>query len=83
MLGIMFEFGLGREKDITLATQWFKKAARAHNPDALNNLGRIFETGKGCEVSMKLAAEYYKRSSELGSLDGMTNFGKLILHFCS
>ncbi|KAI8918838.1 hypothetical protein BC831DRAFT_482163 [Entophlyctis helioformis] len=78
MMGVMLEFGLGRERDVLNATKWYRKAADARCPEALNNLGRIHELGRGCEVSLVSAIDMYKRAADLGHLDGMTNYGYML-----
>ncbi|KAJ3037190.1 hypothetical protein HDV00_002001 [Rhizophlyctis rosea] len=82
MLGVMYEHGLGRGKDMVNAITWYKKAltyAPTHT-EALNNMGRIHETGKGTPVDLRTAAEYYLKAAEGGSVDAMCSYGYLLEH---
>ena len=62
MIGVMNEFGMGHEKDMSLAIKSYTIASNQNNADAMNHLGRLYETGKGCEISTKTAYALYKKA---------------------
>ena len=55
-LGIMFEDGLGTERNFKKAASWYQRAATSGDERALNNLGNMYWHGKGVSKD-KLKAE--------------------------
>jgi localization factor PodJL len=56
-LGLLYFEGAGGQKDLALATQWFRRAADLGLADSQYNLGLVYENGYGVT---KNAAEAYK-----------------------
>lgn len=78
MMGVMYENGLGRARDLAAAFILYSKAAERGCGDAYNNLGRLFESGLGVPVNFAKAKEHYEKSALLGCMDGMVNLGLLL-----
>jgi TPR repeat protein len=91
-VGIMYELGLGTDKDIPSALHWYlnrhlriysmicqryQLAADGYNADAINNLGRLYEAGDQIEQNLEVAAQFYLEAAELNHLDAMNNLGNL------
>ncbi|TPX67337.1 hypothetical protein SpCBS45565_g03874 [Spizellomyces sp. 'palustris'] len=78
MLGLMFEHGLGRPKDMAAAIKWYQQSANKAHPESLTNMARIHETGKGVPTDPKTAYELYLLAAEAGHLDAMCSLGNLL-----
>jgi uncharacterized protein len=66
-LGRIYEKGRGVRKDLSLARQWFEKAAGLGNADAMNELGNMSEHGRGAAKNYQQAARWYRKAACLGS----------------
>ncbi|MDB5649019.1 MAG: peptidoglycan-binding protein [Hyphomicrobiales bacterium] len=70
----------GREaaRDVSLAAQWFRKAADKDNAPAQYRLGALYEKGVGVPKSAKDASIWYRRAAEAGNVRAMHNLAVLI-----
>ncbi len=68
---------LGQEQNIGMAINWFKRAAKLYQVDALFNLGYIYENGIEVMRNGKLALKYYKQASLLGDLQSKINIARI------
>ncbi len=65
----MYELGLGLERDILEAVQWYKKSAAQGYGVASNNLGTIFMSGNVSIAIDRIEAEiWYQKARKQGFL---------------
>lgn len=72
-LGVFLRDGLGGDKDIAQAKQWFAKAAAQNNPLAQNNLANLLL--KEAHPDLDTINRLFRRAAEAGSADGQFNLG--------
>ncbi|NQE63738.1 tetratricopeptide repeat protein [Caulobacter sp. RHG1] len=73
LLGQMLLDAFGGPADPAAALGWFRKAAEAGEPMALNMVGRCHENGWGVAADIVIAADWYRRAAEQGGDWGMYN----------
>jgi hypothetical protein len=62
-VGLLYSEGLGVEKDLELATTWFRHAARSDHAPAQYNLGLAYLTGSGTEKDDDRGLYWMRRSA--------------------
>ncbi|MCB1041262.1 MAG: caspase family protein [Hyphomicrobiaceae bacterium] len=78
MAGRNFERGDGgAAKDMVKAIEFYERAAKAGNGDAMNNLGVLFMLGEGVLQDASKAADWYRRGVEAGNANAMFNLAAL------
>ena len=65
-LGLIYERGLGVDKDPTEAMRWYRRAASEGDALAAFHLGSLFERGVGTEQNYDEAAQWYARAADGG-----------------
>jgi hypothetical protein len=78
-VGLMFEQGIGVEKDEKEAIVWYGKAAEQGNMLAQYNLAVLYENGRGTVVDFAQANEWYRKASAQGDPLAIGNLGMLYL----
>jgi TPR repeat protein len=76
-VGLMFEQGIGVEKDEKEAIVWYGKAAEQGNVLAQYNLAVLYENGRGTAVDFAQANEWYRKASAQGDPLAIGNLGML------
>jgi len=77
-LGELFETGRGVKPDISVAFDWYKKAADAGNTDAMMKLGRrLLDFGQPVTYDYPKALEWFQQAAVAGNVDGMNMLGVL------
>lgn len=76
-VALMFEKGLGVEKDEKEAVVWYGKSAAQGNSLAQFNLGVMYENGRGSKVDFEKANEWYRKASVQGDPLAIGNLGML------
>ncbi|MFC7336211.1 tetratricopeptide repeat protein [Haloferula chungangensis] len=76
-VALMFEQGIGVEKDEKEAVSWYRKSAEQGNPLAQFNLGVLYENGRGTKVDFEKANEWYRKASKQGDPLAIGNLGML------
>ncbi len=71
VLGDMYWFGDGVEKDSIVGLQWYKKSAEQGNPRGLLDLAAIYDNSKNYKAAFPL----FKKAAELNSATGMSMVG--------
>lgn len=74
-LGILFQKGLGVEKNPKTAFIWYKRASANGNTDAMYNLGIMYNKGRVVYRSPKDAAKWWEKSAKLGNAEAQFNIG--------
>lgn len=78
-LALMFEQGIGVERDETRAVIWYDKAANQGNSAAQYNLAVLYENGRGTQVDFAEANKWYRRASVQGDPLAIGNLGMLYI----
>ena len=76
-LASLYRQGLGVEKDVSKAAQWYQKAANQGLAAAQNNLGVLYQNGNGVEKDLTKAAELCQKAADQGEARAQTNLGWL------
>ncbi len=74
-LGILYQKGLGVEKNIKAAFVWYKRASANGHTDAMYNLGIMYNKGRVIYRSPKDATKWWKKAAELGNAEAQFNIG--------
>ncbi|MCT7461342.1 sel1 repeat family protein [Aliarcobacter cryaerophilus] len=78
-LGVMYQNGLGVDKNYKKAFEWYEKAANQGDPIAQNNLGFMYENGYGVEQDYKRSRQWYEKAAEKGDPAAKYNLGRMYL----
>ena len=85
LMGLRYTRGWGVNTDYETAKDWYKKAAKGGQADALNQLGELAEypllllnLRVSSPKTAEQAATYYQQASAAGSSDGMANYARLL-----
>ena len=65
-LGASYRWGIGAERNITLAVQWIRKAAEQSYPLAERVLADMYRNGEGLTASDEQALWWYMRAARHG-----------------
>ena len=76
-VALMYEQGIGVEKDDKEAVAWYEKSASQGNAVAQYNLGVLYENGRGTEIDFTKANEWYRKASVQGDAMAIGNLGML------
>lgn len=72
-LGILYQKGLGVEKNPKTAFIWYKRASANGHTDAMYNLGIMYDKGRVIYRSPKDATNWWKKAAELGNAAAQFN----------
>lgn len=75
MLGIMYDYGQGVEKDKQKALQWYLKSARQGQPAVQYQVGSKYFRGDGVQQDYAEAAEWWEQAANGGQVDAQFNLG--------
>ena len=78
-VAIMYEQGLGVNKNEKEAFFWYGKSASQGNSDAQFNLGVLYENGRGTNIDFAKANEWYRKASVQGDGLAVGNLGMLYI----
>ena len=78
-VALMYETGLGVDKDASQAVVWYEKSALQGNGAAQFNLGVLYENGRGTPVDFGKANEWYRKASAQRDALAIGNLGELYL----
>ncbi len=76
-VALMYEQGLGVDKDEKEAVLWYGKSASQGNAAAQFNLGVLYENGRGTAIDYEKANEWYRKASVQGDPLAIGNLGML------
>ena len=65
-LGVMYDEGAGRARDLAAAALWYEKAAEQGFVDAQTNLGLMFMSGQGVSRNIDQARQWLERAAKQG-----------------
>jgi TPR repeat protein len=69
-LALIYELGMGVEKDLSQAFLWYQKSAQQNHPKAQYNLGIFFALGKYLEKDITQAKHWIKQAHKNGYSGG-------------
>jgi TPR repeat protein len=75
-LGVIYDQGLGVNKDPAQAALWFRKAADTGNRDATFQLATLYESGRGVPQDQQQAMSWYRKAALLGDADSQVKLGR-------
>ena len=75
-LGVMYDRGVGVERDPARAAQWLRAAAESGSRDAAFQLGAMYETGRGVAADASQSVSWYRRAALLGDRAAQVKVGK-------
>lgn len=78
LLGQLLVNGVGATRDLHGALRWFKAAAQAQIPLAMNMVGRCYEYGLGTGVDYMAAARWYYRAASFDCDWAIYNYAHLL-----
>lgn len=79
-LGYALEKGACFAQDYQSALFLYSIAAKAGNPQAINNMGRLYANGLGVEKDLERAVSLYEDAASRGNTDAMDNLGDVYAH---
>jgi len=65
-LGVLFDQGAGRDRDLATAADWYRKAAVQGFMDAQTNLGIMYLNGQGVSRDPQEAAQWFAMAAVQG-----------------
>jgi len=78
-VGLMYERGIGVDKNEKEAIAWYRKSAEQGNALAQYNLAVLYEHGRGTAVDFAQANRWYRKASVQGDPLAIGNLGMLYL----
>jgi hypothetical protein len=78
-VALMYELGIGIDKNEKEAVNWYDKSASQGNSAAQFNLGVLYENGRGTQIDYLKANEWYRMASVQGDALAIGNLGMLYL----
>lgn len=78
-LAVMYEGGIGVDKNITQALTWYKKSAKKGNINAQYNVASLYYKGVGIKKDYEKAAYWYEKAALAGDVSAMHNIGSMFL----
>ncbi|WP_075261538.1 SEL1-like repeat protein [Candidatus Odyssella acanthamoebae] len=73
LLGDMYHYGRGVEKDLTKAIEYYQKAAAQNYPLAQATLGRVYKEGWGTKQDLEKALLWIKKAADQEDNEGQYN----------
>lgn len=77
-LGVLYQQGMGVEKNISQAIGWYKAAAKLDHPEAQYNLGIAYIEGTGTPYNPGKAAMYFEQAADAGIVEAAYNLGLIL-----
>jgi TPR repeat protein len=78
-VALMYENGIGVDKDAKKALEWYRKASLQGSSAAQFNLGVLYENGRGTKVDFAAANEWYRAAAVQGDPLAIGNLGMLYI----
>jgi TPR repeat protein len=76
-VALMYELGIGIDKNEKEAVIWYDKSASQGNSAAQFNLGVLYENGRGTKIDYSKANQWYRKASVQGDALAIGNLGML------
>lgn len=79
-LATRYREGTGVAKNFSASLKWYREAAQAGHPDAMNDLASMLLNGIGCEADSAEAFKWYELAAKSGHPVACYNLAKRYLH---
>lgn len=76
-LGLMYQLGLGIDRDLSEAFKWYRLAAEQGHTFAQFNVGSMYANGKGVEQDYTETLKWYMLAAEQGSVSAQYSLGSM------
>ena len=76
-LGVLYDGGLGIERDYAQAADWYRRAAEQGHARAQFNLAVLYADGLGLARNYAEAARWYRQAADQGKAEAQFNLGVL------
>ncbi|HET7750365.1 MAG TPA: tetratricopeptide repeat protein, partial [Terriglobales bacterium] len=76
-LGSCYELGQGVVQDLTVAAQWYRRAALQGHSEAQNDLGMLYEEGRGVTQDVMEALKLYLLAAQNGNPKALINLSNV------
>lgn len=80
IVGEMYNFGLGVDKDYKAAFKWYSESVEAGSTNAKVRLTRAYRFGIGTKKDMSKAVHWMKKAAEEGVASAQSDLGTLYYH---
>lgn len=77
-MGLLYDNGVGVERDLARAAEWYRRAAEAGDRTAQSYLGEMYARGHGVETDYAEAVEWYRKAAL--QRDGLAAYNLGILY---
>lgn len=77
-LGVLYQQGMGVEKDMKKAIGWYRAAAKMNHPEAQYNLGIAYIEGIGTDYNPGKAAMHFEQAARSGITEAAYNLGLIL-----
>ncbi|MDH5178549.1 MAG: sel1 repeat family protein [Gammaproteobacteria bacterium] len=74
-VGLMYDSGLGTDKNPATAFSWYEQAANKGHSSAQHNLAVAFANGEGTQRDPDKAIHWWKQAAQQGNTDAQYNLG--------
>ncbi len=71
LLGLIYDRGLGINKDEAVAAKWFEKSAEAGNDTGMNNIAYDYQNGIGVAINYQKAIFWYEKAIDADNVVAM------------
>ncbi len=79
LMGMMYRFGWGVDKDMSVALRWFEAAAAQDHAAAQSELGKMHKDGRGVPADAAEAVKWFERAAYGGEGVAQLNLGRMYL----
>lgn len=77
LVGSLYAYGQGVERDDAVAARWFQRAAEAGSAQAQYNLAILYENGWGVSKDLQQARHWYRTAADQGRTDAANRYALL------
>ncbi|MEJ2141468.1 MAG: tetratricopeptide repeat protein [Gammaproteobacteria bacterium] len=74
-MGMIYDIGLGVERNANIAVSWYRKAAEKGYHHAQHNLAVAYANGDGVLANIEKALRWWERAARQGNTDSQYNLG--------
>jgi len=75
---LLYQYGLGVERDMDLAIEWFEKAAHQGQPDAQVAIGDLYKDGLWGAPDLEEAAAWYRLAAKQGHAEAKKKLNEIM-----
>jgi len=76
-LGVLYDEGAGVERNLSIAADWYRKAANQGFMDAQTNLGILYYHGLGVDRDLAEAVRWFTMAAEQGDAEARNYLNRI------